>query len=154
MRTFVETSQTMSEDPAHQAAAISCTILIHGVHPTVGFTWQDTFIHDPYHDPQYGAFAVDPVQQYGDAYQQSIFVTDPVTALKTARRQLREAVCQGIKEYCVQHRVPRTELIALLQDAIGTPVPDADPLATLTDDQVAAVWSLVDTHPMFRLARE
>ncbi len=52
-----------AEEMARQAASINLAILTHGVQCTVGFQWQDTFIHDPFVDPQHGAFAVYPVEQ-------------------------------------------------------------------------------------------
>jgi hypothetical protein len=79
------------EQAAREAARINFDILVHGVQPKVGFEWRDTFIHDPFSDPQYGAFAVDPAAQYGAAYLDSVFATDPAAALEAARRHLRDA---------------------------------------------------------------
>ena len=70
-----------AEEMIRKTAKINYEIIIsHGLEGGVGFVWQDTFIHDPFVDPQYGAFSVDPNQQYGDAYDQSIFSTVSVRA--------------------------------------------------------------------------
>ena len=146
----------MTDDElARKAAAINVVILTHGLQCTVGFDWRDTFIHDPFADPQYGAFPVDPVQQYGEAYLKSIFVTDPATALRTARQQLRNAATQDLAAHCVQHHLTGEDRIAVIASVVGVRTPDSDDLlSTLTDDQVAMAWAVVDTHPLFRLARE
>ena len=48
-------------------------IITHGLTDGgVGFEWQGLFIHDPFTDPQYGTFPVEPTQQYGDAYTETI----------------------------------------------------------------------------------
>jgi hypothetical protein len=61
-------------------------IITHGLTDGgVGFEWQGLFIHDPFADPQYGAFSVDPVEQYGDANTGSIFVSDPAKAFEMAQ---------------------------------------------------------------------
>jgi hypothetical protein len=147
-------SSTTNDELVRNATAINNLILTHGVQCAVGFDWQDTFIHVPFADPQYGAFPVDPVQQYGDAYLQSVFVTDPTIALNAARQQLRDAAAQDLTTYCAQHRIERGDLVAII-DAVGVRVPESDDvLSTLTDDQVATVWAVVDTNPIFQLARE
>ena len=68
----------MTDDElVRKTALLNCEIIItHGLtEGGVGFEWHGLFIHDPFADPQYGAFPVDPVQQYGDAYTGSIFVS-------------------------------------------------------------------------------
>jgi hypothetical protein len=66
------------EDVIRQTARINYEIVIvQGLEDSVGFLWNDRFIYNPFTDPQYGAFPVNPAEQYGDTYQQSILATDP-----------------------------------------------------------------------------
>jgi hypothetical protein len=87
---------------------------------------------------------------------QSIFVKEPAIALNTARQQLRDVADQDITHYCVEHRIDRTDIIAIIEECCDVPVPAGDNvLATLTDEQVVIAWASVDTNPRFRrLARE
>src|SRR5579862_5201400 len=91
----------MDEAVARKAAEINFEIVVaHGFGEcNVGFIWQATFIHNPFVDPQYGAFVVDPVGQYGDDYLNSIFATDPGTALRMARQQLRALAAEDLARY-------------------------------------------------------
>jgi len=128
------------EELVRKAAAINYEIIIaHGLDGGVGFEWQGLFIHDPFADPQYGAFPVDPAQQYGDAYRQSIFVTDPAKALEMAQRQLREKAGEDLCRYCVDNHLDAT---AVIETACGVKVlATGNRLETLTDEGVATVWS-------------
>ena len=111
----------------------------------VGFEWQGLFIHDPLTDPQYGAFPVDPAQQYGEAYTGSIFVTDPASAFQAAQRQLREKTGEDLSRYCAEHGL---DAAAVLESVLGINVPESDnALEALTDEQVASLWSHVDEVP-------
>jgi hypothetical protein len=130
-----------AEEIIRTTAAINYEIVItHGLDGGVGFEWQGAFIHDPFSNPQYGAFDVDPIEQYGDAYTASIFVTDPTQALQMAQRQMRGRATADLGRYCVEHEVPAT---ALIESVCGMRVADSR-LTTLTDEQVVAVWSHVD----------
>ena len=134
-------------DMARQAAEINFEIVVaHGVvEGRVGFTWQDTFIHNPFVDPQYGAFEVDPVKQYGSAYLESIFVTDPARALALARDQLRATATEDLVRYCEDHKLQTADIIATIEAACGVKVSKCDDLLeTLTDKQVAQVWTHVE----------
>jgi hypothetical protein len=133
-----------AEELARKTAAINYEIIVtHGLSDAgIGFKWQGLFIHDPFTDPQYGAFPVDPAQQYGEAYTESIFVTDPATALQMAQRQLREKTGADLSLYCVEHGL---DAAAVLESVSGINVPESDnALEALTDEQVATVWSHVD----------
>src|ERR1039457_6838729 len=118
-------------------------IITHGLTDGgVGFEWQGLFIHDPFTDPQYGAFPLDPAQQYGEAYTGSIFVTDPANALPMAQRQLREKTGADLSRYCVAHGL---DAAAVVESVCGMKVPEGGSLLeALTDEQVASVWSHVD----------
>ena len=136
-----------TDQMAHQAAEINFEIVVtHGVvECKVGFVWRDTFIPNPFVDPQYGAFEVDPVQQYSDAYLNSIFVTDPAKALEMAQRQLRDTAKEDIARYCGDHKL---DVPGVIEVACGVRVlttESEDLLETLTDEQVAKVWTLVET---------
>jgi hypothetical protein len=87
----------------------------------------------------------DPVQQYGDAYTGSIFVTDPASALQTAQRQLREKTGEDLRRYCIDRGLNGDGIIAIIEAVCGVRVPNsASPLQALTDEQVALVWAHVD----------
>jgi hypothetical protein len=135
-----------SDEAARSAAEINFEIVVvHGLEARVGFEWQETFIHNPFVDPQYGAFDVDPVQQYGDDYLNSIFVTDPGKALESAQRQLRELAAEDIARYGEDHRLGVPDLVANIEAACGVRVPEADDLLeALSDEQVAKVWMYVE----------
>lgn len=136
-----------TDQMAHEAAEINFEIVVaHGVvECKTGFVWRDTFIHNPFADPQYGAFDVDPVQHYGDAYLNSIFVTDPAKALQMAQQQLRDTAKDDIARYCEDHKLGLPEIIRTIEAACGVLVPESDDLLeTLTDEQVAKVWTHVD----------
>lgn len=132
------------EDFARKTAAINYEIIVtHGLSDAgIGFEWQGLFIHDPFSDPQYGAFPVDPVRQYGDAYVNSSFVTDPAKALVMARQQLREKAGQDLCRYCVENDLDAT---AVIETACGVKAPESgDLLETLTDEQITKVWAHVE----------
>jgi hypothetical protein len=131
------------EESARKTAAINYEIIItHGLNGGVGFEWQGLFIHDPFTDPQYGAFPVDPVQQYGEAYTGSIFATDPASALQTAQRQLREKASADLKGYCVEHGL---NAAAVIETACAVRADEAGKgFEALTDEQVQTVWAHVD----------
>ena len=137
------------EEMARKAAALNYEIIVvHGVEGGVGFVWRETFIHNPFVDPQYGAFDVDPVEQYGAAYLESVFSTDPATALETARRQLRDKAGKDLARYRMDRRLSIPDIVATIEAVCGVRVPESDDLlATLTDEQVALVWSQVDGMP-------
>ncbi len=78
----------------------------------MGFEWEGLFIHDPFSDPQYVAFPVDPVAEYGAAYLGSIFVTDPATALKLAKRHLTAYTTEDLTRYCEKHGFDAAAIIA------------------------------------------
>jgi hypothetical protein len=85
------------------------------------------------------------VQQYGDAYTGSIFVTDPASALQTAQRQLREKTGEDLRRYCIDRGLNGDGIIAIIEAVCGVRVPNsASPLQALTDEQVALVWAHVD----------
>jgi len=116
-------------------------VITHGLEGGVGFEWQGVFIHDPFTDPQYGAFPVDPAEQYGDAYRESIFATDPAKALEMAQRQLREKASEDLSRYCADDQL---ETLAIIETICGVQAQDDDQLTSLTDEQVAQLWSHVD----------
>lgn len=134
------------EEIIRKTAAINYEIIItHGLMDGgVGFEWQGIFIHDPFVDPQYGAFPVDPVEQYGDAYLKSIFATEPAKGLQMARQQLRAKAREDLCRYVEDKRV-RHGIITTIGFVCGVKVlqPD-DPFCTLTDQEVAQVWALID----------
>jgi hypothetical protein len=132
-----------TDELARKTAAINYEIIItHGLDGGVGFEWQGLFIHDPFTDPQYGAFPVDPAQQYGEAYTGSIFFSDPVSALQMAQRQLREKANEDLSRYCAEHGL---DAATVLESVCGTKVPECgNALQSLTDEEVATVWSHVD----------
>lgn len=133
-----------AEELARKTAAINYEIIVtHGLSDAgIGFEWRDTFIHDPFTDPQYGAFPVDPVQQYGEAYTESIFLTDPASALQMAQRQLREKASEDLRRYCGEHGL---DAAAVIGTVCGVRVDESgNPLEALTDEQVASLWSHVD----------
>lgn len=132
-----------AEELARKTAAINYELIItHGLDGCIGFEWQGLFIHDPFVDPQYGAFPVNPAQQYGEAYTQSIFVTDPASALEMAQQQLREKASDDLRRYCVKHGLDEA---AVIESACGVRVQEAGSvLEALTDEEVATVWSHVD----------
>lgn len=135
------------EEMIRRTATINYEILItHGLSDSgVGFEWHGVFIHDPFTDPQYGAYPVDPVEQYGDAYTESIFVTDPKKALALAQRQLREKASEDLNRFCLDRELSGSGIVALVEAACGVRVPNsANPLETLTDEQVGMVWAHVD----------
>lgn len=103
--------------------------------------WKDTFIHDPFADPQYGAFPVDPVEQYGDAYLGSIFITDPAKALEMAQYQLRDKASEDLKRYCVNNQL---DALATIEAVCGVRVPEVERLIGLTGEQVVQLWRHVD----------
>ena len=130
-----------------KTAAINYEIVIsHGVSDAgVGFDWNGSFIHDPFTDPQYGAFPVDPAQQYGDAYTGSIFVTDPVYALQMAQRQLREKTNEDLSRYCVEHEL---DAAAVIEAACGLRVVHSvTPLEILTDDNAVDLVRHIPSLP-------
>ena len=132
------------EEMIRRTAQINFDIVItHGLSDAgVGFEWHGLLIHDPFTDPQYGAFPVDPFEQYGAAYTESIFTTDPAKALQMAQRQLREKANEDLNRYCVEHDV---DAATVIENACGAKVMEfVDPLKALTDEQVEAVWSHVD----------
>lgn len=132
------------EKMARKAVEINFEIVVaHGIGECkAGFEWHGTFIHNPFVDPQYGAFEVDPVQQYGDAYLNSIFATDPARALEMAQGQLRDWAKEDLARYCVDHDL---DMITIIENACGVRVPETgNPLWTLTDEQVARVWRHVE----------
>lgn len=131
----LERKNMTDEEMVRKAVAINCEIAItHGVDGGVGFEWRGTFIRDPFADPQYGAFPVDPAQQYGDAYLNSLFVIDPAKALKMARQQLRDKASEGLNRFYVN----ADGSIAVIEAACGVRVPySADLLETLTYEQFA-----------------
>jgi hypothetical protein len=131
-----------NEEMARKTAAINYEIVItHGVEGAVGFVWHEIFIHDPLVDPQYGAFPVDPDEQYGTAYRQSIFATDPAKALGMAQQQLREKASEDLRRYCGDNQL---DALATIESICGTRVAEADQLGSLTDEQVARLWEHVD----------
>lgn len=132
-----------TDEMARNAAQINFeVVIVHGLADCkVGFVWHDTFIHDPFVDPQYGAFPVDPAKQYGDAYRQSIFATDPAKALEIAQQQLRDRASEDFSRYCVDNQL---DALATIESVCGACVAEAgNPLATLTDEQVARLWAHV-----------
>jgi hypothetical protein len=132
------------EEMIRRTAQINYELVItHGLSDAgVGFEWRGLFIHDPTMDPQFGAFPVDPAQQYGDAYTGSIFVNDPATALQMARQQLREKASDDLSRYCVEHGL---DAASVIESACGVRVShSAIPLETLTDEDVVKVWAHVD----------
>lgn len=132
-----------TEEMARKAAEINFEIVItHGVEGGVGFVWKEIFIHDPFADPQYGAFPVDPAEQYGDAYRQSIFATDPAKALEMARQQLRNKASEDFKRFCVNNQLGT---FATIETVCGVRVPEVDPLTSLSDEQVSRLWAYVDS---------
>src|ERR1039457_3550996 len=124
-----------AEELARKTAAINYEIIItHGMDGGVGFEWHGLFIHAPFVDPQYGAFPVDPAQQYGEAYTGSIFVTDPASAFQAAQRQLREKASDDLSRYCVAHGL---DAAAAIESVLGIDVAESDvALEALTDEQV------------------
>jgi hypothetical protein len=132
-----------AEESARKAAVINYEIIItHGLDGGVGFEWRGLFIHDPFTDPQYGAFPVDPAQQYGDAYTGSIFATNPASALQMAQQQLREKASDDLRRYCVEHGL---DAAAVIETACGVRVQETGSVfEALTDEQVEAVWAQVD----------
>ncbi|HLK65054.1 MAG TPA: hypothetical protein VKU19_16540 [Bryobacteraceae bacterium] len=126
-----------------KTAAINYEIVItHGLDGGVGFEWNGFFIHNPFSDPQYGFFDVEPVQQYGDAYTGSIFATDPANALRTAQRQLRAKANKDLSRYCREHG---QDAAAVIESVIGLNVlVNENALEAIADEQVAAVWAHVD----------
>jgi len=140
----LERTGMSAEELARKTAAINYEIIItHGFSDgAVGFEWHGLFIHDPFSDSQYGAFDVDPVQQYGDAYLSSSFATDPAKAFELAQGQLREKASEDLRRYCVQDGL---DAATVIETACGVTVPEsADLLETLTDEQVAEVWAHVE----------
>ncbi|MGA2116074.1 MAG: hypothetical protein ABSH56_15140 [Bryobacteraceae bacterium] len=133
-----------AEELVRKTATINYEIVItHGLDGGVGFEWHGLFIHDPFADPQYGAFPADPIEQYGDAYTGSIFATDPASALEMAQRQLREKAGEDLSRYCVEHGV---DAAAVIESICGSRMAESgNPLETLTDEQVASVWAHVDS---------
>jgi hypothetical protein len=130
------------EDVIRQTARINYEIVItHGLEGGVGFLWKDTFIHDPFVDPQYGAFPVDPVVQYGDSYRQSIFVTNPTKVLETAQQQLRDKASEDLRRYCADNEL---DTLAIIETVCGVQVREDDQLRSLTDEHVAQLWAHVD----------
>ena len=114
----------------------------------VGFEWHGLFIHDPFADPQYGAFPVDPVQQYGDAYKGSIFVSHPARAFEMAQQQLRDAASKDLSRYCADLGLDADGTVAVIEAACGVRVLNsASPLEKLTDEEIAIVWAHVDGPP-------
>jgi hypothetical protein len=132
----------MSDEPlARETAAVNYEIVVaHGLDGGVGFGWNGLFIHNPFVDPQYGTFDVDPLEQYGDAYTESTFVTDPASARQMAQRQLREKATADLARYCLEHELPVT---AVIRTAGGMKVAESH-LESLSDEQIVAVWSYVD----------
>jgi hypothetical protein len=134
----------IDEELVRKAAKINYEIVItHGLSDAgVGFEWQGLFIHDPFTDPQYGAFPVNPAEQYGAAYLESVFVTDPATAFQMAQQQLREKASKDLSRYCIEHELEAAVVIAI---ACGARVTESGScLEMLTDEQVASLWAHVD----------
>jgi hypothetical protein len=132
------------EEMIRLTAQINYEIIVtHGLSDTgVGFEWHGLFIHDPFADPQYGAFPVDPTEQYGDAYRQSIFASNPANALALAQRQLREKATEDLVRYCTEHRL---DAAAVIETVCGPRMPEVgSSLEMLTDEQIVKVWSHVD----------
>jgi hypothetical protein len=134
---------TTFEELARRTAAINYEIVItHGLDGGVGFEWNGLFIHNPFADPQYGFFDVEPVQQYGDAYTGSVFVTDPATALETVQSQLRERANEDLSRYCTEHG---QDAAAVIESVTGLNLQvNENALEAIADEQVAAVWAHVD----------
>jgi len=133
-----------AEELARKTAVINFEIIVtHGLSDGgVGFEWHGLFIHDPFTDPQYGAFPVDPTQQYGDAYLNSILATDPAKALSMAQRELREKASVDLSRYCVEHGL---DAAAVIETVCGVRVQKSDKVfGALADEQVEAVWAHVD----------
>jgi hypothetical protein len=129
-------------DEIRRTARINQEIVItHGLEGGVGFLWRETFIHNPFADPQYGAFLVDPVQQYGDAYSQSIFATDSAKALELAQHQLRVKASNDLSRYCMDNDL---DPVATIDSICGVRVHEVNHLTSLTDEQVARLWLYVD----------
>jgi hypothetical protein len=130
------------DDMIRRTARINYEIVItHGLEGEVGFVWNGTFIHDPFTDPQYGAFPVDPAVQYGDAYRQSIFATDPAKALEMAQQQLRDKASEDLNRFCVDNNL---NALATIETVCGVRAPGVYDLTSLTDEQVARLWAHVD----------
>lgn len=142
--------QPTKDDLVRNTARINFVILAHGEQPVVGFTWRDTFIHDPFADPQYGAFTVDPVRRYGDAYLYSVFSTDPSGALRCAQEQLRAAAARDVVRYCSQDLPLSGDPAGISPLACAVSLTADDALAALSDEQVMTVWASVDENPTFR----
>jgi hypothetical protein len=147
-----------SEEMVRKTAAISYEIVVtHGfADGGVGFEWEGLFIHDPFVDPQYGAFPVDPTQQYGEAYLLSSFVTDPAKALHMAQEQLRAKASTDLTRFCLNHE---QSAAAVIETACGARVPGDDHrLAALTDEQVERLWAHVDplrpAHSWWKMFQE
>jgi hypothetical protein len=137
--------QVTGDEMIRRTTQINYEIVItHGAEGGVGFLWNETFIHDPFADPQYGAFPVNPAEQYGDAYRQSIFAVDPAQALEMARRQLRDKASEDLKRYCIGNHL---EASATIESICGVRVAEADHLTSLTDEQVTRLWAHVDGIP-------
>src|ERR1043166_5565166 len=118
-----------AEQMARKAAEINFEIVItHGLKGGVGFLWREIFIHDPFVDPQYGAFPVDPAEQYGDAYRRSIFATDPAKALEMAQHQLRDRAREDFNRYCMDNQL---DALATIENICEVQVPEADYLTSL-----------------------
>lgn len=136
-----------NEEMIRKTAAINYEIIIaHGMADGgVGFEWQGIFIHDPFVDPQYGAFPVDPIQQYGADYLESIFVQDPGSALQMARREMRGKANEDLIRHCSDSGLDANEILAVVRAACGVRVlPSANPLEALADEEVARVWAHID----------
>jgi hypothetical protein len=135
------------EEMIRKTAAINYEIIItHGVvDGGVGFEWRGLFIHDPFADPQYGAFPVDPVEQYGDAYLTSVFSTHPEGALRMAQQQLRTSASEDLRRYCAVHRLDADGAMAIIEAACGIrELGSTIPMETLTEEQVARVWTYLE----------
>ena len=107
------------EELVRKTAKINYEIVItHGLSDAgVGFEWQGLFIHDPFTDPQYGAFPVNPAEQYGAAYFESVFVTDPAAALQMAQQQLRDRASEDLRRYCADHEGDADGPISVIEAA-------------------------------------
>jgi len=65
---------------------------------------------------------VDAAQQYEEAFMESIFVSDPASALQMAQRRLREKASEDLRRYCVEHGL---DAAALVETACGVRVQEA-----------------------------
>jgi hypothetical protein len=82
------------------------------------------------------------MQQYGEAYLLSIFVTDPAKAFHMAQMQLRAKASTDLTRFCLDNK---QSAVAAIEIACGARVPGDDhQLAALNDEQVGLLWAHVD----------